>query len=90
MRRAVLFAALSVLALAGCNQESKNEDASKIEVQAFKGGFGIDAYQEAAKEYDERNNEPDCEVDEKMDLLRRVAKLVGVDLDDVIGKKGAV
>lgn len=41
-----------------------------------------------AKAYDERNGEPDCEIDEKMDLLRKVAKLVGVDLDDVIGKKG--
>jgi len=39
-----------------------------------------------AKEYDERNHEPDCEVEEKMDLLRKVAKLVGVNLDDVIGK----
>lgn len=37
-----------------------------------------------AKDYDEKNNEPDCEIDEKMDLLRKVAKLVGVDLDDVI------
>ena len=37
-----------------------------------------------AKDYDERNNEPECEVDEKMDLLRKVAKLVGIDLDDVI------
>lgn len=40
-----------------------------------------------AKEYDARNGEPDCEVNEKMDVLRRVAKLVGVDLDDVIGKQ---
>lgn len=40
-----------------------------------------------AKKYDEDNNEPDCEVDEKMDLLRKVAKLVGVSLDDVIGTK---
>jgi len=39
-----------------------------------------------AKEYDERNNEPDCEIEEKMDVLRKVAKLVGIDLDDVIGK----
>ena len=42
-----------------------------------------------AKEYDERNGEPDCEIDEKMALLRRVAEAVGVSLDDVIGKKGA-
>jgi len=37
-----------------------------------------------AKEYDERTGQPDCEIDEKMDLLRKVAKLVGVDLDDVL------
>ena len=40
-----------------------------------------------AKIYDEVNGEPECEIDEKMDILRKVAKLVGVDLDDVIGKK---
>jgi hypothetical protein len=40
-----------------------------------------------AKAYDERNGEPDCGVDEKMDLLRRVAKLVGVELNDVLGSK---
>lgn len=39
-----------------------------------------------AKAYDEANNEPDCEIEEKMDLLRKVAQMVGVDLDDVIGK----
>jgi hypothetical protein len=41
-----------------------------------------------AKAYDEANNEPDCEIDEKMDLLRRVASAVGVNLDDVIKPKG--
>lgn len=40
-----------------------------------------------AKAYDEKNNEPDCEIDDKMDFLRKVAKLVGIDLDDVIAKK---
>jgi hypothetical protein len=40
-----------------------------------------------AKDYDERNGEPECEMDDKMDLLRRVAKLVGISLDDVIGSK---
>lgn len=39
-----------------------------------------------AKEYDERNNEPDCELEEKMALLRKVAGMVGVDLDDVLAK----
>ena len=39
-----------------------------------------------AKAYDEKNGEPDCEIDDKMDLLRRIAKAVGVDLDDVLLK----
>jgi hypothetical protein len=34
-----------------------------------------------AKKYDKDNGEPDCELDEKMALLRKMAKLVGVDLD---------
>lgn len=42
-----------------------------------------------AKEYDERNGEPNCEMDEKMAILRKVAELVGVKLDDVLGKPGA-
>lgn len=54
-------------------------DALKREVEEMK------TLLKRAKEYDERNHEPDCEIEEKMDLLRRVAKLVGVDLDDVLG-----
>lgn len=42
-----------------------------------------------AKDYDARNNEPECEMDEKMDLLRRVAKLVGVNLDEALKPKTA-
>lgn len=37
-----------------------------------------------AKKYDKDNGEPDCELDEKMALLRKVAKLVGVDLDKAL------
>jgi len=40
-----------------------------------------------AKAYDAANGEPDCEIDSKMDLLRMVAKWVGVELDDVITRK---
>lgn len=39
-----------------------------------------------AKKYDEETGQPDCEIDEKMDLLRKVADAVGIDLDEVIGK----
>lgn len=40
-----------------------------------------------AKAYDEANGEPDCEIDEKMVLLKKIAAVVGVDLDDVLKKK---
>ena len=40
-----------------------------------------------AKIYDEVNNEKDCEMESKMEFLRKVAKLVGVDLDDVLKGK---
>lgn len=35
-----------------------------------------------AKKYDEDNGEPDCETEEKMDFLRKIAKMVDVDLDE--------
>lgn len=40
-----------------------------------------------AKKYDEEHDQPDCEIDEKMELLRSIARLVGVNLDDVIAPK---
>lgn len=33
-----------------------------------------------AREYDKRNNEPDCEVQEKIDALKRIAKERGIDI----------
>ncbi|WP_127524054.1 hypothetical protein [Mesorhizobium sp. Z1-4] len=52
-------------------------DALKREVEEMK------ALLIRAKEYDERNGEPDCEMDEKVALLKQVAKIVGVDLSEV-------
>lgn len=40
-----------------------------------------------AKTYDEKNNEPDCELEEKMKFLRQIAEAVGINLDDVIKPK---
>lgn len=37
----------------------------------------------AAKEYDKNTNQPDCEVDEKIALLKKVAEMVGIDMKDV-------
>ena len=38
-----------------------------------------------AKEYDEKTNQPECEQEEKVALLKKVAEMVGVDLKDVLG-----
>jgi len=40
-----------------------------------------------AKIYDEKNNEPDCELEEKITKLREIAKLVGIDLDEIFKKQ---
>lgn len=39
-----------------------------------------------AKLYDEQNGEPSCEMESKVELLKKVAALVGVSLDDVFPK----
>jgi hypothetical protein len=56
-------------------------DKLKAEVEEMK------ALLKRAKIYDEKNNEPNCEIEEKMTFLREVAKLVGVDLDEIFKPK---
>lgn len=38
----------------------------------------------AAKEFDAATGQPDCEVDEKVALIKRIAEYVGVDLGDLL------
>lgn len=40
-----------------------------------------------AKIYDEKNGEPNCEVEAKLVTLKKIAELVGISLDDVFPKK---
>lgn len=54
-------------------------DALKKEVEEMK------ALMVRAVAYDKANNQPKCETLEKIELLRKVAALVGVDLDEVFG-----
>lgn len=35
---------------------------------------------ERAREYDKNNNEPDCELEEKKEKIRELAKLLGLDV----------
>lgn len=40
-----------------------------------------------AKLYDEANGEPDCEMEEKVEMLKRIAEMVGVDLYEIFGEE---
>jgi hypothetical protein len=40
-----------------------------------------------ALDYDKRNNEPDCQIEDKLETLRRIAAEVGINLDDILGPK---
>lgn len=42
----------------------------------------------AAKKYDDATGQPDYEVDEKIDTLRKLAAIVGVDLDEIFERRG--
>jgi len=65
-------------------------DVSRAEFEALKKEVEeMKTLLKRAKEYDEKNNEPNCEIEEKMAMLRKFADAVGIDLDDVIKKKDA-
>jgi hypothetical protein len=40
----------------------------------------------AAKIYDEQTGQPDCEMEDKVALLKGIAELMGVSLEEVFGK----
>ena len=64
-------------------------EVSKVEFEELKRQVAeMKVLLKRAKEYDERNNEPHCEIEDKMEFLRQVAKLVGISLDDVIPVAG--
>lgn len=52
-------------------------DALKKEVE------GLKKLLQAAKAFDDATGQPHCEIDEKVKLIKAVARLVGVDLGDV-------
>jgi phage terminase large subunit-like protein len=41
---------------------------------------------ERAIEYDKKNNEPHCELEEKIATIKKIAQLVGVDLEEIFKK----
>lgn len=38
---------------------------------------------QAAKRFDEETGQPDCEMGDKVELIKRIAKMVGVEMGDV-------
>ena len=40
----------------------------------------------AAKRFDEVAGEPDCEMDEKVAIIKKLAQIAGVSMEDVFGK----
>ncbi len=66
-------------------------DVSRAEFEALKKEVEeMKVLLKRAKEYDEKNNEPNCEIEEKMALLRKFADVVGIDLDDVLNRKNQI
>lgn len=41
----------------------------------------------AAKKYDEATGQPDCEMDKKVEMIKAIAEALGVDMEEVFGKK---
>jgi hypothetical protein len=64
---------------AGVSQEEF--DALKKEVEKMK------KLLKKAKEIDEATEQPNCEMEDKVAMLKRLAALVGVDLKDVFGER---
>ena len=65
----------NVVVIGGVSQEQF--DALKKEVEALK------ELLKAAKIYDEATGQKDCEMDDKVALIKRLAEIVGVDLGDI-------
>lgn len=62
------------------NPTRQEFDALKAEVEELK------KLLKAAKEFDEKTGQKDCEMDEKVKFIKEIAKFVGVDLNEVFGK----
>lgn len=63
-------------------------DVSREEVEALRREIEeLKKLLTAAKEFDKATGQPDCEMDEKVKMIKAIAKMVGVDLGNVFGKE---
>ena len=65
-----------------------NPGISKEDFEAFRKEFleFKDLVKRALK-YDVDNNQPDCEVDDKVNAVRKIAEQLGIDMEDVFPSK---
>ena len=64
----------------------RTREVSRKEFEALKREVSeMKALLKKADEYDKRTGQADCEDGDKMDKLRKIAAIVGVSLDDVLG-----
>jgi len=62
----------------------KQIEANKELMEQLKKEFiDMKALLKRAKIYDEQNNEPHCEMDDKVEFMRKMATLLGVSIDDI-------
>lgn len=40
-----------------------------------------------AQLYDQKNNEPDCGLEDKIELMKKIGQLVGIDLEEIFARK---
>lgn len=64
------------------NVEVSREEFDKLKAEVLE----MKELLKRAKIYDEENDQHDCEQEAKIELLRKVADAVGVDLDEIFGR----
>ncbi len=63
-----------------------NPDANKFPAPYFPTKEEVEEFRkllERAREYDKRNNEPDCELEEKRERIKKLAEELGIDISFV-------
>lgn len=69
------------------NLQQQNEELKKEVAKLRKDLEELKLLLKAAQRYDEQTGQPNCELEEKIDLIKKICKLVDVDISDVFPDK---
>ena len=76
----------TTLPLPQVTQEDLEKLATKEDIKALKSELeSLKKLLKAAKIYDEETGQPECEVEEKVGIIKKLAEALGVDMKDVFG-----